>query len=227
MSNIKTQHAMRRFIFIPIAMLFMLPSFAQEAKEESVPKKKEDNRVQKRPRNLTNFFVNPIYLIEGTFMIGYEFYKPERHIGVVLSGGPTLVDNNKELQKGIRAELRINHYLNDLRNPKFYIAPYITYRYVEIQEGVDLNLDLTGNGSETSEVPTDHISSYGLGVALGLKTIYLKRGTIETLIGGGIQYSDIRGDSSKYGEKALGTRLQRRTSEIWFPVGIVLLAPIV
>ncbi|MBN4062121.1 hypothetical protein JYU20_02865 [Bacteroidales bacterium AH-315-I05] len=151
-----------------------------------------------QPTYRVNFFVNPVFFYEGTFMVGYEYFRPDRYLGIVLAGGLTLVDNDKELIKGVRGELRIHHYLNDFDNPKFYVAPVVLYQYAEVDKD-PYNL-LLEDGQEMFINQTDYITSYGIAGIFGIKTRFLKRGTIETYVGGGIKYSDIKGDESQYGK---------------------------
>jgi hypothetical protein len=135
------------------------------------------------------FYLNPLPFYKNTFQVGYE-RKFGSAIGVLFSGGYTLVANNDDGKRGGNGEVQFRYYFverNGKTNCSFYIAPYAKFNYMESTWWVENN--------QSDLIYKDiYVSAYNGGLLYGVKWMFKNRFTFDMYIGGGVQKSKINGE---------------------------------
>ncbi len=154
------------------------------------------NKKDKSNDRKNFFYLNPFPFLTNTFQINYERFLPNNKIGLLFSGGYTLVDCYEDGKKGGSGEIHLRFYLTDTENKTrrlFYFSPYLKYQYIETISGYYL-WDYDKNEYYFIDKHESYVSSYSGGLLIGLKWIFQTQLTFDLYIGGGIQYSDIKGE---------------------------------
>lgn len=138
---------------------------------------------------INTFYTNPLLFYNNTFQIGYE-RKFTSAIGVLFSGGYTLVATDDDGKRGGNGEVQFRYYFvgrNGKANCSFYIAPYAKFNYLESTWGFDTDQ----SGLSYKDI---YVSAYSGGLLYGVKWSFKNRFTIDLNIGGGVQKSFINGE---------------------------------
>ena len=134
-------------------------------------------------------FLNPLPFYKNTFQVGYE-RKFGSSIGVLFSGGYTLVTTDDDGKRGANGEVQFRYYFvgrNGKANCSFYIAPYAKFNYLESTWVFDTDQ----SGLSYKDI---YVSAYSGGLLYGVKWSFKNRFTIDLNIGGGVQKSFINGE---------------------------------
>ncbi|MDP1803313.1 MAG: hypothetical protein Q8L81_18265 [Bacteroidota bacterium] len=150
----------------------------------------------------SNFiYISPIDLFLKTFEIGYERNLKNNHAFAVTGGFKFDKTNETITRLGGTAEVQYKVNLLYSEGPKnivirpysvfTYFAPYLSYRYEEINESIN---------SEVNPPENSFIHSGFGGVGFGFRLTGLEnRFSLNAYAGGGLKYSDITGDQ-KYND---------------------------
>lgn len=153
--------------------------------------------------NKKNFFyIAPLDLIFNTIQIGYERKLPN-HNSIAMYGGFKLSKKDEIVNRlGGNAEFqyRVNLlYDKEAVNPLIknhstytYFAPFIQYRYEEITDTSPDSNDISITNKEQTYVNSG-FAGFGFGIRL---TALENRFTLNVFGGGGLKYSDVKGNRS-------------------------------
>lgn len=150
------------------------------------------------------FYLNPLPIINNTFQLNYERHL-SNNVGLLLSTGYTLVDSYDDGKRGGNGEIQLRIYLSDTQNKTrrlFYFSTYVRYQYIETTPGIYLWNEVKQE-YYFKDIPNSYINSYSSGLLIGLKWIFQTRLTFDIYIGGGMQFSNVKGEqipSNGYGD---------------------------
>lgn len=189
---------MKKIIIILFIILLWTLSTAQTG-GDGTRKKEEKSKDRKN-----FFYLNPLPFISNTFQINYERLLSNK-IGLLLNTGYTFVDSYDDGKRGGNGEIHLRFYLTDTENKSrrlFYFSTYARYQYIETTPGIYL-WNQVNQEYYFIDIPNSYINSYSGGLLIGLKWLFKNRLTFDMCIGGGMQYSDVKGEqipSNGYGD---------------------------
>lgn len=148
------------------------------------------------------FYIAPLDLIFNTIQVGYE-RKLRNHNSIALNGGFKLSKKDEIINRlGGNAEFqyRVNLLYNkEALNPMIrnhstytYFAPFVQYRYEEITDAIPDSKDISVMKKDYTYVNSGFVG-FGFGVRLSALE---NRFTLNVFGGGGLKYSDVKGDKS-------------------------------
>jgi hypothetical protein len=172
---------MNKIIIIIFGILMWTAGFSQ-FKADSVSKK---NFIC---LSLSQFFSN-------TFQPGYERQVSSK-IGISLNCGYTNKGNNDDGKRGFNGELQGRYTLLNRKfstvKEEFYVGPYTRFQYMESRLGY-YNWNSSKKKYDFIDQREIYVKSGTLGIMAGMKWIFFSGFTIETILGGGIQISELNG----------------------------------
>lgn len=148
------------------------------------------------------FYIAPLDLIFNTIQIGYE-RKLKNNNSIALNGGFKLSKKNEiihrlggngEFQYRINLRYNKNNYNSFIKNHSTYtyFAPFIQYRYEEITDAFPDSKDVSIVNKENT-----YVNSSFAGFGFGVRVSALEnRFSLNLFAGGGMKYSDVKGDKS-------------------------------
>lgn len=178
----------RKIVLIALFLSAGIFSFSQSESQDARTVKKRSNR----------FYVAPVELFFNTLQLGYE-HQLKNHNSVAITGGFKLSkkDENIDCIGGTgEFQYRVNLFYNKEASSPItkrystfaYFAPYLQYKYEERN-------DITYPEFSPPKTSVTIINSTFGGVGFGFRFTALEnRFCVNMFAGGGLKYSDVKGD---------------------------------
>lgn len=147
--------------------------------------------------NLLSFSIPRLFM--NNFSVQYERILSD-HTSVAVSGGIILKENRGDSRLGGNAEFQFRMYPSIMREKVFqgvYFAPYVNYRYVDIEESYYYYHYYPEPAEELDRVH-EYYSTIGGGIAVGCKIAIMQRVVFSFEVGGGLRYSTGTKDDGRY-----------------------------